>query len=165
MPRKQSESKADALTMKEVCNMMANLVKKEKKNSTPELAKLYYMALIEIISDELKRNGKFTLINIGTFETRMFGGFHRNTYNVNTKKQSMELVPERIVVKFSPADFIKAYLNNREISLGTKKKIREKINQEKAPVKSREALVKKEKQLARQKKYEELMKPKEVKTN
>lgn len=157
MPRKQSTSTADTLTLREIATLVANSVRKQHNRTVnPELVKWIYAALIEIITEELKQNGKFTITNIGTFNTHIYGGFTRNTYNVNTRKQSVEIVPERVVVRYTPSQFLKAYLNNQDISLGTKtrKKVIEK--KEKASV-SKKALLEKEKKLRNQEAYEKLM--------
>lgn len=151
---KNSCSRAKTLTLKEISNLLAISVKKiSNKNTSAEMAKLYYLALIELISEELKRNGKFIIPNIGTLETSVYGGFRRNTFNVNTQQYNLEKVPERIIIKFTPADFIKAYLNNREIPLSTKRR-NQKLKAQKLKEISKKELVEKEKKNERMKRKE-----------
>lgn len=154
-------SKANALTLREISDLIAVSVKKQGKTVTAETAKLCYLALIEIIADELKRNGKFVITNIGSLETYMFGGFMRNSYNVQTKEHKLEKVPETVVVKFNPSDYIKAYLNNREIPLGMRRRSKE-VEKKARVSKTKKELLKKEMAVKKKKKYEKNVQPIEI---
>lgn len=156
MPKEQKVSTARALTMREIVKLLTISAQKQNKNASAEMAQLYYKCLIELMADEIKRNGKFTITNIGTLETKIYGGFRRNTYNVNKKRYEPEIVPESIVLRFIPSDFIKAYLNNRDISLGTKRRNKSLTIKEEKFLK-REQAKQKERELERQRKYEELL--------
>ncbi len=173
-----TQSTVPVLTSAEIAESLAISLKKRYKCVTVEMAKEFYAAFVELISDELKRNGKFNITNLGSFETYLWGGFHRNAYNVYYGKYIPEIAPVTIALKFIPSDFIKAYLNNETDPLKAKRRAKEvrkreyqqeqqklakvpidKAKKYKTKFKTQAVLGQKERMVRRNQKYFNLLKP------
>lgn len=158
---KTGASKANALTLREISDRLAVSVKKQGKKITSETAKLCYLAFVELMADEIKHNGKFSITNIGSFETEMRGSYTRNSFNVQTREYTLETVPEVVMVRFRPSPYIKGYINNKEVPLSMGRRNRE-VEKEIKRGSTRKELLEKEMKAKKRQKYEKLIQPTEI---
>ena len=73
-------------------------------NITRSNALKFLDALIEVISEELKEQGKITLTGFGTFKT----AFRKEMTGINPKTGVEISIPQRRVVRFVPGKALKA---------------------------------------------------------
>lgn len=158
---KTGASKANALTLREISDRLAVSGVIFFPCFFTETAKLCYLAFVELMADEIKHNGKFSITNIGSFETEMRGSYTRNSFNVQTREYTLETVPEVVMVRFRPSPYIKGYINNKEVPLSMGRRNRE-VEKEIKRGSTRKELLEKEMKSKKRQKYEKLIQPTEV---
>lgn len=96
------------------------LVAKEAGSNSPDMARRYCEAMVNILSDELRLTGKCTVMNFGTFRTKMVGGYDKSipTPHGNTVKY----IEPREGIKFTPSDKFKDAVNGKGVSNSYKKR-------------------------------------------
>ena len=93
------------MNKKELCNALA-----EKTGLTKTEAQKAFTAVIEIVTDEMKRNGRITLIGFGSFSVKQKAA----RKGMNPTSFAPIDIPAKKVVNFKPSIYLNHLLNMKK---------------------------------------------------
>ena len=93
-----------------------------KTKTTPLCAERYYKAIIEVITDELKKNGRISLSNFGTFVITEIGGYDMLVPDNLSGERVKKFVATRDRVGFDPSDNYINKINGKLVMPKSKKR-------------------------------------------
>ena len=93
------------MNKKELCNALA-----EKPGLTKTEAQKAFNAVIEIVTDEMKRNGRITLIGFGSFSVKQKAA----RKGMNPTSFAPIDIPAKKVVNFKPSIYLNHLLNMKK---------------------------------------------------
>ena len=93
------------MNKKELCNALA-----EKKGLTKTEAQKAFNAVIEIVANEMKKNGRITLIGFGSFSVKQKAA----RKGMNPTSFAPIDIPAKKVVNFKPSIYLNHLLNMKK---------------------------------------------------
>lgn len=105
------------MNKKELCNALA-----EKTGLTKTEAQKAFNAVIEIVANEMKQNGRITLIGFGSFSVKQKAA----RKGMNPTSFAPIDIPAKKVVNFKPSIYLNHFLNVKK--RGRKRKDENNIN-------------------------------------